>query len=118
HPITETGFGPLIENFGRLAAGIDKGDAKVGTAKYLGRVQREEFQAPVEAVLQTVPAGSDPLLPKGGRRFWYFDVNSGLPVLYITHDPGGEVEYYCHDGIIWPAPMDDRDFDPERVWRK
>jgi Protein of unknown function (DUF1571) len=118
HPITETGFGPLIESFGRLVVGIEKGDAKVGTAKYLGRVKREEFPAPVESVLQTVPAGSDPLLPKGGRRFWYFDVNSGLPVLYITHDTDGEVEYYCHDHVIWPAPMDDNDFDPDRVWRK
>jgi hypothetical protein len=118
HPITETGFGPLIAAFGRLVQEVEQSETKAQLAKYLGRVKREEFAAPVEAVLQTVPPGSDPLLPKGGRRFWYFDVNNGLPVLVITHDQDGEVEYYCHDGILWPAPMDDSDFDPDRVWRK
>ena len=87
--------------------------------KYLGRVKRDEFEAKVDAVMQVLPVNcSDPLLPKGGRRFWFFDTTTGLPMLYITHDPDGEVEYYCLDGIIWPAPMDDNDFDPERVWKK
>ena len=62
----------LFESFGRLAAGIDKGDAKVGTAKYLGRGEAyPEFEAKVEAVLQDVPPGSDPLLPKAAGGFWY-----------------------------------------------
>jgi hypothetical protein len=118
HPITETGFGTLIDSFGRMVAGIEKIDARAGTAKYLGRVKREEFEAPVEAVHQVVPAGNDPLLPKGGQRWWFFDATSGLPALYITHDASGEVEYYCHDRVQWPAPMDDNDFNPDRVWRK
>lgn len=119
HPITETGFGSTIESFGRVVAAIEKNDPREGTMKYLGRVKRDEFEAKVEAVMQVLPANnSDPLLPKGGRRFWFFDATTGLPVLYITHDPDGEVEYYCLDGIIWPAPMDDNDFNPERVWKK
>jgi hypothetical protein len=117
HPITETGFGTVIDSFGRMAA-IEKGDGREGTAKYLGRVKREEFEAPVEAVYQLVPAGSDPLLPRGGQRWWFFDATTGLPALYITHDSSGEVEYYCHDRVQWPAPMDDNDFNPDRVWRK
>ena len=101
-----------------MVAGVEKGDARQGKANYLGRVNGPEFDQSVEAVHQVLPAGSDPLLPKGGERWWYFDPTSGLPLLYITHDPSGEVEYYCHDHVIWPSPMDDNDFDPNRVWRK
>ena len=118
YPITETGFGPLIARFGQLAAAAEKGDAPSGTVKYQGRVSRPEFAAPVEAVRQDLPAGSDPLMPKGGQRQWFFDVESGLPVLIIANDPSGEVEYYCHDHIIGPAHLDDDDFNPDRWGKK
>ena len=118
YPITETGFGALIERFGRMVAAVEKGDTRDGTAKYLGRVKRPEFEAKVEAVHQVLPALSDPLLPKGGQRWWFFDATSGLPALVITHDPAGEVEYYCYDYVQSSAPMDDNDFNPDRVWRK
>jgi hypothetical protein len=118
YPITETGLGALIERYGRMVAAIEKGDPRDGTAKYLGRVQRPEFEAKVEAAHQVLPAESDPLLPKGGQRWWFFDATSGLPALVITHDPAGEVEYYCYDYLQWPAPMDDNDFNPDHVWRK
>jgi hypothetical protein len=117
YPITETGFGSLIARFGQLAAAVEKGDTRGGTAKYLGRVARPEFAAQVEAVHQVLPAESDPLLPKGGQRWWFFDAESGLPVLLVTHDPSGEVEYYCHDNIIGPGNLDDDDFNPDK-WRK
>ena len=63
------------------------------------------------------PAGSDALLAKGGQRWWFFDATSGLPVLRITHDATGEVEYYCHDHIQ-VIRLDDDDFNPDRLWRK
>ena len=118
HSITESGFGNLIDNFGRLVAGIEAGDARVGTAKYLGMIERKEFPRPVEAVHHNLPPGADPDLPKGGQRWWYFDANHGLPVLVITHDETGEVEYYRHDLIQWPARLDDLDFDPSRMGKK
>lgn len=118
YPITETGFGPLITRFGQLAAAVEKGDPRLGTAKYVGRVTRPEFTAQVEAVHQVLPPDRDPLLPKGGQRWWFFDADSGLPVLLIAHDPAGEVEYYCHDSIIAPAHLDDDDFNPDKLWRK
>ncbi len=117
YPITETGFGPLIARFGKLAA-AEKGDTRGGTARYLGRVARPEFAAPVEAVHQVLPEGADPLMPKGGQRWWFFDAESGLPVLVIGHDASGEVEYYCHDHIIGPAHLDDDDFNPDRMGKK
>jgi len=118
YPITETGFGPLIERYGKMVAAIDKGDSREGTVKYLGLQARPEFAGKVEGVHQTLTANSDPQLPKGGERWWYFDAVSGLPALLIAHDPGGEVEYYCHDHVQWPVRLDDDDFNPDRLWRK
>jgi hypothetical protein len=117
--ITQTGLGAMIDHFGRVIAGFEKGDPREGTVKYLGPLDRPEFTDKVVCVLQNLPpGGSDPLLPKGGRRWWFFDVASGLPVLRITHDPAGEVEYYCHDHIQWPVRLDEDDFNPDRLWRK
>jgi len=118
HPITNTGLGSLIESYGRLIAAVEKGDGSLGSAKYLGRVKRPEFDAEVEAVHQVLPAKSDPNMPRGGQRWWYFDATSGLPVLIIAHDPDGEVEYYCHDNIQINVRLDDDDFNPDRLWRK
>jgi hypothetical protein len=117
--ITQTGLGAMIEHFGRVIAGFEKGDRREGTVRYLGLNDRPEFTGKVEVVHQALPAGgSDPLLPKGGHRWWFFDVASGLPVLRITHDLTGEVEYYCHDHIQWPVRLSDDDFNPDRLWRR
>lgn len=118
YPISETGFGPLIQRFGALAAAVEKNDTRGGTAKYVGRIERPEFATPLDAVCQTLPEGSDPLLPKGGERWWFFDPHHGLPVLLVGKDSSGEVEYYCHDHIIAPACLDDDDFNPDKLWRK
>jgi uncharacterized protein DUF1571 len=119
YPITETGFGSLVERYGVIVANIEKGDPRDGTMKYLGRVKRPEFETKVEAVHQQgIPPNSDRRLPKGGQRWWFFDAAHGLPVLVVTHDPDGEVEYYCHDHIQWPVRLDDDDFNPDRLWRK
>ena len=118
YPITETGFGALIERYGQIVTAVEKGDTRLGTAKYLGQIDRPEFQGKVEAVHQILPVGSDPSLPKGGERWWYFDATTGLPALVIAHDPSGEVEYYCYDNIIWPASLSDDDFNPDRLWRR
>ena len=119
YPITEAGLGTSIHRFGLLVATLEKGDKRQGTAKYLGLVKRTEFETPVEGVEQTVPPESDPLLPGGGRRWWFFDPTSAMPVLVITHDETGrEVEYYCYDRILAPARLDDDDFNPDKLWKK
>lgn len=117
YPITDTGLGPLVSRFGKIVQGIERGDAREGSMKYLGPVKRAEFSAPVEAAVQTLPPKCDPNLPKGGQRWWYFDATTGLPVLIVTHDPTGEVEYYCHEQIE-PARLTEDYFDPDRLWKK
>jgi hypothetical protein len=119
YPITEAGLGSSIHKFGSLVEAVEKGDERQGTVKYLGRVKRAEFEEPVEGVEQTVPPESDPHLPKGGKRWWYFDTTLGMPVLIVTHDETGrEVEYYCHDHIQSPVRLDDDDFNPDKLWPK
>ncbi len=117
-PITETGFGNLIDIFARVVSGAVAGDMRLGTVKYLGPLERKEFQRPVEAVHHKIPPGYEAGLPKGGQRWWYFDPTHGLPVLVITHDETGEVEYYRHDLVQWPARLDDLDFDPDRMGKQ
>ena len=117
YPITETGFASIVERFGKMMAAQEKNDPREGTAKYLGRLKRPEFQSEVEAVHQVVPAGSDPLLAKGGQRWWYFDPATALPCLVITHDPAGEVEYYCYDHVQF-VRLDEHDFNPDQLWKK
>lgn len=37
----------------------------------------------------------------------------------IAKDENGrEVEYYCHDRFIFPARLDDDDFDPSKLFAK
>jgi hypothetical protein len=119
HTIHEAGVGALIDAFGNCLASLDKGDGRHGSLKYLGPIQRPEFETPGEAVEQTIPPGDEPQLPKGGLRLWVFDPCHHLPVLVRTLDETGrEVEYYCYERFQYPVKLDDDDFDPERMGGK
>jgi hypothetical protein len=119
HPITEAGIGNLIDRFGTALAGMERGDTRCGSMRYLGRVQRPENAAPMDAVEHVLPPGTETALPKGGRRWVFFDPQTHLPVLMITHDETGhEVEYYCYDQVQFPVRLTDADFDPAVLWKK
>lgn len=117
HSIQEAGIGAIIDKYGALVDAADRGDPRMGVIRYLGRQKRPEYDAPMDAVERLIPPGLEPQLPRGGRRWLFFDSASGLPVLTITHDDrGNEVEYYCYDHLQYPVRLDDADFDPERLW--
>lgn len=117
HPITNAGIGALIDRFGEALAWKDKNGN--GMLHYRGPQKRPEFEPLVEEVEQTIPANREEALREGGRRFWYFDTASALPVLVITEDTKGhEVEYYCYDRFQFPVKLDDADFDPDKMWSK
>jgi hypothetical protein len=117
HPITEAGLARIVAEFGRILHAVDKGNMSLGTLEYLGVLKRPEFDTQVEGVMQVLPRNADPQLPGGGQRLWFFDIDSHLPVLIITHDEHKhEVEYYCHDRIQFPVALTDRDFDPDKLW--
>ena len=117
HSIQEAGIGILIDHFGQLLAANERGGPGRGSLHYLGPLKRQELAAPCEGVEQTIVAGSDPQLPRGGRRLWGFDPMSKFPVLVITRNEAGhEVEYYCYDRFQYPVKLDDDDFNPEKLW--
>jgi len=119
HSIQEAGIGMLIEHFGRLLEAVQKGENQLGTVKYLGLLKRPEFDAPCEGAEQEIPAGSESLLPRGGRRLWAFDTITKFPVLIITQDhTGHEVEYYCYDRLQFPVQLDSDDFNPDKLWNQ
>src|SRR5207249_1707957 len=94
HSITEAGIGTLLDRFGQLLDAGARGDTSQGVLTYLGRVKRDEFSLPIEAVEWTIPPGLEQALPRGGKRWCFVDPESQLPALIITHDERGqEVEY-------------------------
>jgi hypothetical protein len=108
-----------VDRFGRLVADQASGGKKEGKAEYLGKQKRSEFAQEMEAVCQTLPVGVDPLFPRGGKRWWYFDATNHLPVLLVTQDhEQREVEYYRHEQLQYPARLGDDDFNPDRLWKK
>jgi hypothetical protein len=113
YAVGETGIAPLVDRFGRLVDALERGDPRVGTVKYLGKVKRAESDAALDAVLHVIPPGYDNGLPKGGQRMWYFDSNLRFPVLVVGNDPTGkEVEYYFFDAFLFPAQIRDDEFTP------
>lgn len=112
HSVTEAGLGNVIDGLGRLLGCVSKGSAD--QVNYLGAVSRPEFEAPVEAVEHLIPPNQE--LPRGGRRLFFFDTLSRLPVLVVTSDERGqEVEYYCYTRLQ-PAKFGDDDFNPDKLW--
>jgi hypothetical protein len=119
HSITDAGIGALVEHFGNALEIAARGDPKRGSLTYLGEQTRPEFSSPREAAEQIIVAGADPSLPRGGRRLWYFDPESHLPVLVLTYDNAKrEVEYYLYDKFQYPVKLDEDDFNPEKMGPK
>jgi hypothetical protein len=119
HPITEAGIGASVERLSQLLSGRDHGDTSHGRLQDAGIQKRAEFAEPVPSLVQIIPARAETALPLGGRRFYYFDPKTHLPVLIVTQDDKGhEVEYYRYDKIIVNYKLDDSDFDPDRLWPK
>ncbi len=118
-PLTEAGIGTAAVRFAALIDSIEQGQSNAGLIRHLGWQSRPEFSKPVEAVEQTIPSNAEPLLPKGGIRYYFFDDVTGLPGLIVTLDDAKHlVEYYHFDRLQSPANLDDSDFNPDILWRK
>lgn len=114
HTVTEAGVGHIIEQLGQRLQAEDAG-GQTPRLRYLGKVKRPEYEAPMEGIEDTLPAGSE--VPGGGIRQLFFDPTSHLPVLLITRDAQGrELEYYDYDRLQYPVKLDDDDFNPDKLW--
>jgi hypothetical protein len=118
HPITEAGIGAGVDRIGATLDGIERGAANMGTVVVLTGMKRPEFKAPVCGLEHRLPPGLDPSLPKGGKRTWFFDPETKLPMLIVTYEADRLVEYYHYDRLESPVKLLDADFDPDQLWGK
>jgi hypothetical protein len=119
YPLTEAGIGAAVVRFAALLDAVEHGQPNAGSLHYLGLQSRSEFARPVEAVEQKIPANLESFLPRGGLRYFFFDETTGLPMLVVTFDDANrQVEYYHFDRLQSPVNLDDRDFDPDILWKK
>jgi hypothetical protein len=120
--IDEAGLHPLIARLGQVLAAHESGAKTFGTLQYLGPQQRPESPVPMECLVQQVPPGVEKHLPKGGRRYWFFNADPqapehGLPTLIVTHDEAQrEVEYYFFDRLNINVGLRPEEFDPQALW--
>jgi hypothetical protein len=122
--IDDSGLGRPIRILGGYLDDVDAGKREAGTIKALGSVTRKEFKSPVTGVEVILGSSDDTLLPKGGKRTYYFDADEKspsrhLPVLVITTDAKDEeVEYYLFSDFTLPAKLTDAEFDPASVGKR
>jgi hypothetical protein len=117
HPITDAGICHCVESLLEQFNAQERGDRRQGTITVLPPQRRPEYPQPVETLERLIPPGVEPDLPRGGRRYIYFDSDWHLPMLVITYDDKGkEVEYYRYDRLMAPANLDDDDFNPDKLW--
>jgi hypothetical protein len=116
HEITEAGIHEFVNRIHAIVTAMDRDDKSLGTLVYRGETTRPEFDKPVVLLEHVMPPGYEPLLPKGGHRFLYFDQTEQLPLLVVTQDDHGqEVEYYCYDAVQANVKLDDADFNPANL---
>jgi hypothetical protein len=108
-----------VDRLGAVLAANARGDFSQGQLNYLGPQPRPEYPQPVACVEHVLPPGFEKDLPRGGRRCYFFDPETQLPMLVLTRDDAGkQVEYYFHDRLQPSVHLDDADFDPAKVWAK
>ncbi len=121
HRIYEAGPGQHLAKIDKYLKMAEAGKTKV---KYLGVVTRKDQPDPVEGMEITIPAGEDPLLPKGAKWTLFFEPNpqkanfGNLMVHQMLDETGREVEYYCFTKFRVPANLKDEDFHPDRLGGK
>jgi len=124
HSIREAGFGNSLGRFQAILDKVQAGRARPDSLVFAGAEERKDMPGfTLERVDQTVAPGEETLMPRGGKRHWYFDtrtdsISYGMPVLVVTIDGGREVEYYRFDQFRIPAGLTDADFDPETMGKK
>jgi hypothetical protein len=122
--LNEAGFNNMMQ---RLSLAVDRylsGQGHASEFEPIGLQTRAESRAPMEVLIQRIPAGEEPLLQHGGIRYWHFNADADaaerhLPTLVITFDDRGqEVEYYLHDRLIPRVSIDPNDFNADKIWSK
>lgn len=116
YTIIDTGYGGAVMRYRKVVEDWQRGNLPQQNVKSLGLVMRSEFPVRQAAVEMTFPPGYDTHFPRGAKRLICFSLETGLPTVLTTWDESGlELEYYKFDRAIM-VPLDDNDFDPDRLW--
>ncbi len=116
YTITDTGYGGAVLRYRKVVEDWQRGTLPQQNIKSLGLVVRPEFPVRQAAVEMTFPPGYDTHFPRGAKRLLCFSLETGLPTILTTWDENGlELEYYKFDRAF-PVPLDEVDFDPDRLW--
>jgi hypothetical protein len=119
HPIHQAGIGASIDRLTMIQAAVERGETKQGSLVLLPPTKRPEFDQPVQGLQHVLPPGLDTSLPKGGKRTYFFDPDTELPMLICTVDERGQdVECYRYAWLQPSVKLDDADFDPDQLWGK
>jgi hypothetical protein len=117
HAITEAGIGASLDRLLGLYTAQERGDHRFGTLRAVGPQSRVEYPRAVDAIEHVIPPGVEAELPRGGRRLYFFDPDTNLPLLVLARDnQGQEVEYYRYDRLLQNVQLGDDDFNPSKVF--
>ncbi len=122
--LSEAGYANIMQRFALSVDRYISGQPGASSFETIGLQTRSESRAPMEVVIQRIPAKEEPLLPLGGTRYWHFSADADLaerhlPALIITFDEKGqEVEYYHHDRLLPKVTVERHDFVADRLWAK
>lgn len=122
--LNEAGFANVLQRFSLAVDKYLSGQPRACIFEPLGLQTRSESRAPMEVVMQRIPPQEEPLLPRGGVRYWHFSADADLaerhlPTLIITFDDRGqEVEYYLHDRLLPKVALEAHDFVADKLWAK
>jgi hypothetical protein len=121
--IYEAGFARPIGVLTKMLDQADAGKRPADTIKFLGPVSRKDVPGSLVGIEVTFLTGEEPLMPKGGVRSYFFDMDPksaafGLPVLITATEAGKEVEYYAFTKLQRPAGLTDADFNPDKLGKK
>jgi hypothetical protein len=118
HDISEAGIDHYLRDLSSLYRAAQNPSTGV-TVRYLGPTMRPEYLTGMEGVEIKIPSGRDPDVPRGGTRQVFYCVKTKLPTLYILFDENGREQHYnCYDRLQLDLPLDDHDFDPDKLWGK
>lgn len=119
HPITDAGFGSMIEKMGAVLTAMERDHMRLGKFTALGLQQRPDYDSPLYMMEHTLPPGVDDDVPRGGRRLFGFRPDNFMPVLSILYDHRDqEIEYNRFDRLMLGINLDEADFDPEQLGKR
>lgn len=121
YSIREAGLGTPLQRVQQWLEKAERGQIPSQNLRFQQQASRSETTEPLHLVELVLRPGDDPLLPRGGRRQWFFHANPradsyALPILIRAVEADDqEVEYYWIEQFRPNVRLSDADFHPDRL---